>query len=205
MIHKSLSLQTRMNWLIDAVPLGGGVLAAITGIYFLFLPSGGYRGGRNPYYGITVLFDRHTWDAWHTWTGILMIAAVVIHFAIHWKWVKMMIARTIQTMLSHNSQMSRGTRINVAVDATIASSFVVAAVSGLYFFFFPASTRTTLLFNSTTWDLIHTWSGVVLIVAALVHLAIHWRWIVNVTSRFFLSGLPNQAKLVTASNLKSQA
>jgi hypothetical protein len=31
---------------------------------------------------------------------------------------------------------------------------------------------------------------VVMIVAAVVHLAIHWRWVKNVTTRFFLSLLP---------------
>jgi len=27
----------------------------LSGIYFLVLPTGGYQGGRNPYYGIQVL------------------------------------------------------------------------------------------------------------------------------------------------------
>ena len=36
------------------------------------------------------------------------------------------------------------------------------------------------LFSRTTWDLIHTWAGVTLIAAAVIHLAIHWRWIVKV-------------------------
>ena len=79
----TMSLQTRTNWLIDAAVFLSSVLAAITGIYFLFLPVGGYQGGRNPMYGIIFLFDRHTWDDLHTWTGIAMIAAAVIHLAFH--------------------------------------------------------------------------------------------------------------------------
>ena len=47
MSSKSLSLQTRLNWLIDASVFSGGVISGITGVYFLFLPSGGYRGGRH--------------------------------------------------------------------------------------------------------------------------------------------------------------
>jgi hypothetical protein len=38
--------------------------------------------------------------------------------------------------------------------------------------------------------MIHTWSGVVLITAAVVHFAIHWRWVKNVTAKFFLSLRP---------------
>jgi hypothetical protein len=50
----TVSKQTCNNWLIDAAVLIGAVIAAITGVYFLFLPSGGYQGGRNPMYGITI-------------------------------------------------------------------------------------------------------------------------------------------------------
>ena len=64
-----ISMQTRKNWLIDAAVFLGGIVAALSGIYFLFLPSGGYQGGRNPMYGITIFFQRHTWDDLHTWGG----------------------------------------------------------------------------------------------------------------------------------------
>ncbi len=83
-----LAAQTRNNWLIDAAVFMGVLVAAITGIYFLFLPSGGYQGGRNPLYGVTILFSRNTWDDLHTWFGVLMIAAVAVHFTIHWNWVQ---------------------------------------------------------------------------------------------------------------------
>jgi len=55
-----ISMQTRKKWLLDVALLAGGILAALSGIYFLFLPSGGYEGGRNPMDGITILFSRHT-------------------------------------------------------------------------------------------------------------------------------------------------
>ena len=74
-----LSRQTRANWLIDAVVFVGGLLAALSGIYFLYLPSGGYRGGRNPAYGIQILFERHTWSDLHLVTGLVMVAAVAVH------------------------------------------------------------------------------------------------------------------------------
>ena len=35
--------------------------------------------------------------------------------------------------------------------------------------------------------MIHTWSGVTLIVAAVIHFAIHWRWVTKVTSNIFRS------------------
>ena len=194
-----MSMRTRQNWIIDAAVFLGGVVAALTGIYFLFLPTGGYQGGRNPMYGLTILFERHTWSDLHLWGGILMIAAIAAHFAIHWQWVKRMSGRTVAGMRAQGPKLSKGSKINMAINLLVAVSFLLCALSGIYFIFGPsggyqggqnAAYDPGFLFTRTTWDLIHTWSGVGMIVAAAVHFAIHWRWVRNVTARFFLSLLP---------------
>ncbi|MFN2273099.1 MAG: DUF4405 domain-containing protein, partial [Anaerolineae bacterium] len=163
-------MQTRTNWLIDAAVFLGGIVAALSGVYFLFLPSGGYQGGRNPAYGITILFDRYSWSDLHVWGGVIMIAAIAVHFVIHWQWVKMMVRRMIGAMRSKGVTFSKGAKINVAIDALVAASFLVCALSGIYFLFAPsggfqggqnAGWDPNWLFSRTTWDLIHTWSGVV--------------------------------------------
>jgi hypothetical protein len=195
----TISTQNRRNWLIDAAVFVGGILAALSGIYFLFLPSGGYQGGRNPMYGVTILFSRHGWEDVHTWGGVLMMAAILIHFATHWKWVKMMGSRAKNSLLNREGKMSGFVRFNVAINIIIGVSFLVCALSGVYFLFAPsggfqggsnAGWDPNFLLSRTTWDLIHTWSGVVMIVAAVVHFWIHWRWVKNVTRKFFLSLLP---------------
>ncbi len=194
-----MSGQTRMNWLIDAGVFVSALVAALSGIYFLYLPAGGYQGGRNPLYGVTVLFDRATWDALHTWGGVLMIAAVAVHFTIHWGWVVMMARRLANGLRTGCAPMSRGAWLNLVVDGVIAVSFLVTAVSGLYFLLVPVGGYQggrnpgwdpAFLFSRDTWDVIHTWGGVVLILAAVVHFCIHWRWVKNVTARFFRSLLP---------------
>jgi hypothetical protein len=185
----TLSRQTRLNWLIDAAVFGGALLAALSGIYFLYLPSGGYQGGRNPMHGVTILFSRATWSDVHMWSGIIMIAAVAVHLSIHWRWVKTMSKRVWSALCGRGLCLSRGGRINLAVDVVVAVSFVITAASGVYFLYFPhdraAAAQTHLLWSGTTWDVIHTWAGVVLISAAVIHFAIHWRWVKNVTKRFF--------------------
>jgi hypothetical protein len=205
-----MSNQTRANWLIDLAVFIGGILAGLSGIYFLFLPSGGYQGGRNPAYGITLLFNRYTWSDIHLWGGVLMIAAIAVHFTIHWEWVARMSRRSVKAMFGHNGKLSRGSWFNVAVDLAVAVSFLVGALTGIYFLFAPSGGHQAggnagwdpgFLFSRTTWDLIHTWSGVVLGVAAVVHFAIHWRWVKNVSARFFLSLRPQpKADLVRTTN-----
>ena len=196
MENVKMSTRTRANWLIDAAVVLSGLVAILSGVYFLYFPSGGFEGGRNPLYGTIILFDRRTWDDIHAWGGVAMIIAIVVHLAIHWEWVVRMTRRVLKALVDKSCGLSRGAWVNVWVDATIAVSFLVTAVSGVYFLFIPAGGyqggRNTnwdpnLLFSRTTWDLIHTWAGVIMIIAAIVHLWIHWRWVVNVSRRFFLS------------------
>jgi hypothetical protein len=194
-----LSTKNRTNWLLDASVFLGGILAALSGIYFLFVPSGGYQGGRNPMYGVTVLFSRHTWDDLHTWGGVLMVAAAAIHLLIHLKWIKMTGRRVAKTLGSREAGMSRTVWFNLMINALVAVSFLLTAVSGVYFLFAPSGGfqggsnvgwDPGFLFSRTTWDLIHTWAGATFIGAAAVHFWIHWRWIKSITRRFFLSLLP---------------
>lgn len=192
MSKSTISNRTRANWLIDVAVFISAIIASVSGVYFLFLPSGGYQGGRNPWYGVTILFDRHTWEDLHTWGGVAMIAAIVIHFAIHWKWVVSMAGRIVKELTGQGARLSAYGRFNVALDALVGISFLVTAVSGVYFLFTPhvshgARATTGWLFANATWDLIHTWAGVVMIIAAVVHFAIHWRWVVNVTKKVIVS------------------
>jgi len=196
MTKANVSPHTRNNWLIDAAVALGALIAAITGVYFLFLPSGGYQGGRNPWYGVTFLFERHTWGDLHTWFGALMVAAVAVHFTLHWAWVQSMTRRMARALTGRGASLNRRGYFNVAVDATIAVSFLLAAISGVYFMFAPGghgATGATFLFSRTVWDMIHTWSGVTLIVAAVIHFAIHWRWVTKVTSNIFRSLAPRRS------------
>ena len=96
--------------------------------------------------------------------------------------------------------MNSNTRRNLFLNVIVAISFLLTLVSGIYFFFTPEEgkvTSTIFLFSKTTWDLVHTWSGVVLMVAATVHIAIHWKWITKVSGKMVkLAGRLNlQGKL----------
>jgi hypothetical protein len=191
-----ISSQTRNNWLIDAVVFFGVFIASITGIYFLFLPVGGYQGGRNPMYGIRILFERSTWDDLHMWSGIIMIAAAVVHIAIHWQWITSMAIRMFKDLFRSKNKLNNRSRFNVVINATIGISFLIAAMSGIYLLFFPGGAHGVAdpmwIFTRTTWDLIHTWAGVLMIVAALIHFLIHWKWITKVTRKFILSIVPSR-------------
>ena len=183
MRKSNLSPKLRYNWLIDALLFLGALLAVLTGIYFLVYPVGGYMGGRNPDYGVIFIFGRETWEVLHDWTGIAMIAAALIHIVFHWKWILGTLKRIFRTV-SHKAERF-GNRLfwTIVVDAFIAIGFLLSAISGLYFFFAIKDANWLLL--DTTWDTIHTWSSDVMIMAAFIHILLHWDWIKNITAKMF--------------------
>lgn len=191
MKRNSLSTKLHYNWYIDAILFLGALLAVLTGIYFFFYPVGGYMGGRNPDYGVIFIFGRETWEVLHDWTGIAMIAAALIHVVFHWKWI----LGTLKRIFRKAERFGDRLFWIIVVDAFIAIGFLLSAISGLYFFFAIKDANWLLL--DTTWDTIHTWSSDVMIMAAFIHILLHWDWIKNITAKMFGK---KKIKAVTSSN-----
>ena len=187
----NVSKITGRNWAIDFIVFSGGILAAITGIYFLFFISGGFQGGRNPTYGITFLFDRELWEFLHRWTGVAMVAAALVHIVLHWKWIIRMTRRFFSNLFSKNkNKFNKNSRMNLWVNAFTGLSFILVGGSGVYLFFVPLNSSFHYVFSREGWDMIHTWSGLAMILSAILHFVIHWRWIKNVSLK--LVGIEQQ-------------
>lgn len=198
MNSKKVSAQTRNNWLLDMSLLTSGVLAALSGVYFLILPSGGYQGGRNPYYSIHILFERHTWEDIHIWGGVAMILAAFVHIILHWKWIAGMVRRTWNELSGKCACLNPRGRWNLILNLVVGISFTLTAISGVYLLFVPGGRSAidpAVLFNRTAWDLIHTWAGIVLIDAAAIHFVIHWRWVANVAKKIFSKSVSRKAAI----------
>jgi len=76
-------------------------------------------------------------------------------------------------------------KINYFVDAGMAIAFILVAATGIIKF--PRLMRLVgvrqLPFG--TISLIHNWSGIALAALVLLHLILHWKWIVSMTKTFF--------------------
>jgi hypothetical protein len=207
-IEKELKMSkiTKRNWLLDAVLIISGITAILSGIYFLFLPSGGYRGGRNPAYDLQILFSRQTWDDLHTWGGIAMIAVAIFHLALHWSWVASMTKHAFKAWAGKSAKMNPRARWNLILNLVVGISFMLTALSGIYFLFVPGGRGAVdplILFTRTTWDLIHTWAGVMFILGVSLHFAIHWKWVTKVSRMVFEHARPAQESPQTVASINS--
>ena len=186
------SVQTRNNITLDMFLLISGLISILSGIYFLFLPIGGYMGGRNPYYDILIFFGRHTWDDIHTWSSVAIMALVALHIPLHWQWIVKMTKTGFRSMIG-KSKLNKHSRFNLFINVLFGISGLICGLSGLYFLFLPITP--TWLFTALAWDLIHTWSGVVMTAAGILHFVIHWKWVVKVLGKYgkaLFTRKPNQ-------------
>ncbi len=89
----------------------------------------------------------------------------------------------------------RRSQLNFLVDAVIAASFLITAVTGLVFLL-PLSWQSALglgrpgmlLVPLHAWHWVHDWSGVVAAAGVVLHFALHYRWVAQMTRRTFGAG-----------------
>ena len=82
-------------------------------------------------YGVTILFQRGTWDDLHTWFGIAMIVAAVVHIILHWKWIVNMTRRVIQELTSRERRFNARGRVNFGIKKKTRQSIIVTSNSGV--------------------------------------------------------------------------
>ncbi len=81
--------KTKLKYALDVLLLVAFLLSAVTGIVlWLGGSSGGYQGGSNPAFQTTLLgIARKTWNDLHTLSSLVMVAGVILHLVLHWKWI----------------------------------------------------------------------------------------------------------------------
>jgi fucose 4-O-acetylase-like acetyltransferase len=96
-----LARQARLNFSLNSLLFAAFLLVNLSGLLtWLVLPSGGYRGGRNPLFNVTWLgLTRHEWNDLHLWAGLAMMIIITIHLALHWRWLSCAARRYAQVGL----------------------------------------------------------------------------------------------------------
>ena len=77
-------------------------------------------------------------------------------------------------------------RLNYWVDVATGLAFVLSAASGIVFLL-PSSLADGQLrmlgVSYQAWNQLHTWSSLVMVAGALIHVALHWQWVVSMTKK----------------------
>jgi hypothetical protein len=176
--------KTKWNKWLDAVIFIALVLTAWTGlILWLILPD-----GRGSGYSLFLGVPKSIWVNVHDWAGVAMLAGLLMHFVWHWEWVVRVASRFTR-------RLPRQARIYSGLDAILGIVFLLVFSSGLISWLAleggyrggrnPAYYAPVLGMARDGWHSLHLWTGVAMILLALLHLALHWRWILCTLRNIF--------------------
>jgi hypothetical protein len=93
------------------------------------------------------------------------------------------------------------TLLNLVIDLALAGIFLAMAATGyiLAFALPPGTNKSTMLWTLTRheWGTIHSWISVALITILLIHLALHWQWIISVIAKRIRESKSHPSQLKT--------
>ena len=78
-------------------------------------------------------------------------------------------------------------KINYFIDILMLIFFIINSITGLItFFFLPAGIKRGAYQEFSgiikqNWVDVHNWSGLLLLLLVVIHLILHWKWIVSMT------------------------
>ena len=81
----------------------------------------------------------------------------------------------------------RRNSLNYIIDVGLAVTFLSVFVTGVIKFpdLLHYFVRIGIIFPTQIFTTIHKWSGITMGVAVLLHLVLHWKWIVKTTGGFY--------------------
>ena len=129
---------------------------------------------------LVVYQEKATGITWHEWLGVGIVAVIVTHILLNWQWVVSITKRFFQKLHAEP-------RLDYVVDLGISIGFTTVIFSGLMM------SRSVLPFfgleaaSSSLWKTLHATSADVTVWLTALHVALHWRWIVNAVKRYALA------------------
>jgi hypothetical protein len=137
--------------------------------------------------------SRSVWVAAHICSGLLGLAGIVMHIVLHWNWLKALRGRSL-------GEMPEKLRANRIVDRVIWFTFIATNVFG--------ATAWALHLGDDRYvvsvpDRLHVACGVAWAILTVVHLALHWKWIVNTARRYIHVNSSSSSSFQRQGNIKN--
>ncbi len=113
----------------------------------------------------------------HEWISLGIFVVLFVHVLLHVDWI----VDTVKTAVRHPSLARTG---NLVLDAVSLVAFMTAMISGLLVSGSVLPALGLYADGYYFWDPLHAISAKVLLALLLVHVVVHWKWLV----RFFKKG-----------------
>jgi hypothetical protein len=115
----------------------------------------------------------------HEWLSVALIAALIVHLLLHWTWIVNTIKRFTANGMGRN-------RANFVLNTLLFIDVVVIMFSGFMISRAVLPALGISLPAGFAWRRLHDASATAGILLLALHVAIHWRWIVSMFSKYVL-------------------
>ena len=124
--------------------------------------------------GITFIITTLSFEDFylHIAAGLFMTSGVVVHLALHRKWIVIQTKKMLRSYSENDARRKRKRKninFNYILDLFIGIMFVISTFSGI----------ALIVLDDTSWISMHRSSSWLLVIGALAHITLHWRWILN--------------------------
>lgn len=128
----------------------------------------------------------------HEWASFVFIPAVILHILLDWKWIVSITKRIFKKL---NGEI----RFNYILDMLLFFFMTSMIVSGILISEETLPSLGIHIQIDPFWTAFHALSANLLMAIVGIHLALHWKWIVNNTKRYIVSRF-NQSQIHVEGN-----
>lgn len=145
---------------------------------------------------------RVTGIAIHEWLGLAFGAALIVHLLLHWKWIVTVVRRFL-------SRLPGQVRLNSLLNILLFIAATLLVFTGLMISRVVLAPLGLPPNRDFFWRWLHNFATDAAVIIVGLHLALHWKWIVNVFKRYFVQPLSTlgrraQPEVVAASTDKRE-
>ncbi len=170
--------KTRLNFWLDVSLFTLFTVAVFLGLGLWLVFPTGRSGAEVLFFGLT----RYTAKEFHAWLSVITLTGVIIHLALHWRWVTCMLGRFW-------GRTSAQARLNFVLDSLLLTAFSLTSLSGLVIWLVllgggyrgghnPAYHAALFGLTRPDWIEFHGWASLAILLIVGIHVVFHWRWII---------------------------
>lgn len=136
--------------------------------------------------GFLVSLQPHfTGMAIHEWLGVSLAGAFLLHILLHWRWLYATTSRFF-------GKLARQSRINFILNLALLIDFTLITLSGILISEEIIPFLGLTAGHDMTWKRLHTLFADAAIWIVALHIALHWKWVLNAVRKYLFGWLPRR-------------
>jgi cytochrome b561 len=118
--------------------------------------------------------------ALHEWLGLSLAGSALFHLLLHWQWI----TSVLKCFLNGTTWAAR---LSFALNLALFVTFTVVVFTGILISREALPLFGLALHGGRAWESLHHQAADLLLFVAGLHVAVHWKWILNALKRYMLS------------------